>query len=189
MLDNLRYQMSATARAIVNFVMFQIAWVLMVYGASVGNCWIGLAWLPVFAFAQLRISPEAATELRVMVLAVFVGLAVESAVVASGLVTYACADYTLFGAPLWIVGLWAAFALTTNGCLGWLQGRPWLAAAVGGFGGPLSYYTGMQLGAATPEQSMPFVLFVNGLIFAVATPFLVETTRRSIRNLRYASTA
>ena len=35
------------------------------------------------------------------------------------------------GAPLWILALWAAFALTLTRSLAWLMRRPWLAALFG----------------------------------------------------------
>ena len=43
------------------------------------------------------------------------------------------------GAPLWILCLWAAFALTLTRSLAWLMRRPWLAALLGALGAPLAY--------------------------------------------------
>jgi hypothetical protein len=42
--------------------------------------------------------------------------------------------------------MWMLFGTTLNLSMGWLKGRPWLAAAFGAFGGPASYIAGQKLG-------------------------------------------
>jgi len=46
-----------------------------------------------------------------------------------------------------------------NLSMGWLKGRPWLAAAFGAFGGPASYIAGQKLGG---------IIFVDYYIALVA---------------------
>jgi hypothetical protein len=70
---------------------------------------------------------------------------------AFAVVHYAAASPALpaGGAPLWILALWVAFALTFNHSLQWLAGRRLLCAALGAAGGPLAYAAAARLGAVT----------------------------------------
>jgi hypothetical protein len=65
-----------------------------------------------------------------------------------------------------------SFALTMNGCLNWLHGRYILAAVLGFLGGPLSYFGGIKLGAATADSLVP-VLLVVAFCYALITPLLL----------------
>lgn len=49
--------------------------------------------------------------------------------------------------PLWLVGLWAAFATIIPICFRWLYNRLWLASILGAVSGTLSYVSGGKLGA------------------------------------------
>ena len=69
--------------------------------------------------------------------------------------------------------LWANLALTLNGCLRWLQGRYVLAAILGAAGGPLTYFGGMKLGAATSTLPLVTTLGVIAIIYAFITPLLL----------------
>jgi hypothetical protein len=65
-----------------------------------------------------------------------------------------------------------------NSCLKWLQGRLLLASVLGAIGGPLTYFAGIKLGAATAGTSMPVLLVVIAVTYALITPLFLEAARR-----------
>jgi len=136
--------------SIANFVGYQAVWLCAVYGAGAQRTWPALAGLAVFGAAQLALSRRRATDLRLIGCALLLGAALEGALAWSGWLAYAAPEPALppGGAPLWILALWAAFALTLAHSLRWLAGRPAVAAAVGALGGPLAYLAAGRLSGA-----------------------------------------
>jgi hypothetical protein len=67
--------------------------------------------------------------------------------------------------------LWLGFASLPNGSLTWLQGRTGLQMLLGLVFGPLAYWTGAKMGAATmPETN---ALLIIGLAWALAFPVIM----------------
>ncbi len=167
--------------ALLNFAGYQAVWFCAVYGAAAGRLWPLAAMLALFAGAQLAASKLRASDLRLMGVALLLGLALDGVLAGSGLLHYASAAPALppSGAPLWILALWVAFALTLNHSLRYLAGRAWLAAALGAAGGPLAYLAAARLsgavGFATPATRALAVLAVGwalalALLSALAVP-------------------
>ncbi|MCV6801484.1 DUF2878 domain-containing protein, partial [Achromobacter ruhlandii] len=98
--------------------------------------------------AQLAASATARADLRLAGGAVLCGVALDGSLSALGWARYAADAWP---APLWILALWAAFALTLNHSLAYLRPRPWLACVFGAVGGPLAYW-----GAARGWQPVQF---------------------------------
>ena len=48
--------------------------------------------------------------------------------------------------------MWMNFALTLNHAMAWLKGRPVVGLILGAIGGPLAYFAGAKLGAASPAR-------------------------------------
>jgi hypothetical protein len=65
-----------------------------------------------------------------------------------------------------------------NGCVAWLHHRYVLAGLLGAIGGPLSYFGGLKLGAATTDQPMLLVLGVIAVIYALVTPLFFYLAAR-----------
>jgi hypothetical protein len=77
--------------------------------------------------------------------------------------------------------LWIAFALTLNHSMGFLRGRPWLAAAFGLAGGPLAYWVAVKVwNAASFGPSELQSLLVLGIVWAVLTPILMYLAVRMV---------
>ena len=158
---------------IINLLLFQGVWFLTVLGAAAGNGWIGLIGLGVFFIAHYLFAPQtAAADFRLAGVAAGLALIIETIIVQAGLFDYAAAIPGGGIAPLWLLVLWANFALTMNGCIAWLHHRYVLAGVLGALGGPLSYFGGFKLGAATTEQSILLVLAIIAVIYALVTPLL-----------------
>jgi hypothetical protein len=75
------------------------------------------------------------------------------------------------------LAIWAAFALTVNHSLMFLQRRPLLAMLLGAIGGPLAYTGAARLGAvawAAPSLQLTLTL---AIAWGVAVPLLSELAR------------
>lgn len=142
---------------VLNAVAYQLVWFATVFGAGRGLWWAGP--LAVFAFAALHLGVvirdgnERRRDLALVVAAVACGFVIDGVLSGSGAVVFAAASPALppGGAPLWMLTLWAAFALTLRHSLRAVTARPVLAATLGAIGGPLAY-----LGAARATGAVTF---------------------------------
>lgn len=170
-----------------NLIGYQIVWFGAVIGASRGNPWWGVALSAAFVTAQARASSSRRADLRLVAVALYGGMAVDGLLAASGWAQYVSPRPALpmGGAPVWILALWAAFAMTFNHSLAYLRDRPALAAVLGLVGGPLAYW-----GAARGWGAMTFVapawrsLAWLSFSWALAMVVLCRLAQRWERNLR-----
>jgi Protein of unknown function (DUF2878) len=134
-----------------NFVGYQLVWFAAVWGASRGWTWPAVLAVAVFAAWQLAVSAQRAADARLAGVAMLTGVVLDGVFSATGVLHYAAGAPALppGGAPLWILALWVAFALTFNHSLRWLAGRPLLCLALGAAGGPLAYAAAARLGAVS----------------------------------------
>lgn len=167
--------------AATNAIGFQLVWFVTVLGAAGGLAWAGPAALLVFATVQLRLAARPRYDLAAMAVFAAAGLLIDSAWAMLGAVRYAAAWPFAQLAPIWLVTLWAAFALTIGHSLAWLRPRQGLAALFGLLGGGFSYWVGARLGAVEP--AIPAWLYggVVGLCWAVALPVLIRLTAIAAR--------
>ena len=162
---------------IVNFVLFQLAWLACVIGAARGQPWVGPVVVAVVAAWHLAQSRRPGPELALLGAAAAIGTVFDSLLVATGWLVYPSGQWHPLVAPYWIVALWIAFATTLNVSLDWLKGRPLLAAVFGGLGGPMAYLAGAGLGGvAFVDKVSAMTLLAFG--WAVLTPLLVTLAAR-----------
>ena len=137
-------------RAVFNFVLFQAVWLVSVTSIAAHENWRGL--LLALAVAGLHLwqsRPDGRQEALFMLAVAIAGTCLESAFILGGVLIYADCGQPAFLPPLAISGLWLAFGTLPRGSMVWLAGRPLVQAGLGAFAGPLSYYAGVQLGAAS----------------------------------------
>jgi hypothetical protein len=134
-----------------NAIGYQAVWFAAVLGAAHDSPWPALAASLVFATWQLAPSPLRGVDARLAVTAVVIGMLLDGAFAATGMLRYSAAVPALppGGAPLWILCLWLAFALTLNHSLRYLRHQLTLAALLGACGGPLAYLAAARLGAVS----------------------------------------
>lgn len=128
-----------------NFVIYQLAWFAVILGAARGFAWLGAAMALLVTGVHLWLRREP-LEFRLVGVAVFLGLVIDTTLAATGQVQFA-ANGNLPIAPYWMLSLWVAFATTLNHSLGWLMRRPFAATLAGAVFGPLAYLAGEKLGA------------------------------------------
>jgi hypothetical protein len=162
--------------AALNAVGFNIVWFVTVFGAAGGLAWAGPLALLVFATVQLSMVARPRYDLAAMAVFAGAGFVIDSAWSLSGAVSYAAAWPATDFAPLWLVSLWASFALTVGHSLAWLRPRWVLAGVFGMLGGGFSYWVGARVGAV--ELAIPAWQYgvVVGLSWAIALPLLIRLT-------------
>lgn len=162
----------------VEFIAFKAVWLACVLGAARGHPWLGPAAFALSVLAHVAlVRPPAGVWWLVAGLSVG-GFAIDSAFAAGELLRYA-APVPLDGmAPIWIVTMWANFALLFGSALGWLHHRYALAAAMGAIGGPAAYLAGRSLGGVTFTADIGVIILALAVVWAVAVPLCGLTMRR-----------
>mgnify|MGYP001814741093 FL=1 len=165
-------------RVILNVLAFQTAWAACAYGAAHGLPQVGvLACLACIVVALALARHRLGLLALVLALGVY-GLVAETIILGAGLITFnAHWPYPAI-APLWIVGLWMAFATLIGPAFGWLQGRLLMASALGAVAGPISYSAAMRLGALHINEPEWAGLLAIGLTWAVAMPLALRLSHR-----------
>ncbi len=164
-------------RTLVNFIAFQVGWFACVVGAANGMSWAGVLVAGLVIGLHLAIAAGPRQELRLVLVALVMGLVFDSLLVMSGWLQYAGGAAFAGMAPVWILAMWALFATTLNVSMGWLKNKPGLAVLMGAIFGPLSYMAGQRLGA------LVFVDFKAAIItlmftWALAMPLLMLAAAR-----------
>ena len=164
------------SRVVGNFVLFQVLWFAAVLGAAEGASWWALpvliamlAWTPLTGAAVLP-------DLRLVTIGLAVGIIFEICFIASGAIAYE-AQWANWAPPLWILALWAGFAMSFNHSMAWMCQRPVIACVFGGIGAVLSLLAGMKLGAAQPLLPDWQVALIYGASWALLVPVLALIAR------------
>lgn len=164
-------------RTLVNLVAFQVGWFACVISAARGMPWAGVLVVGLVIGLHLVLAARPGQELRLVFLALVMGLVFDSLLVKSGWLVYAGGATFAGMAPYWILAMWALFATTLNVSMGWLKNKPGLAVLMGAIFGPLSYMAGQRLGAL---QFINFNAATVALMFiwALAMPLLMLAAAR-----------
>lgn len=158
---------------LINFVAFQFGWFSSVLGGAKQLPWAGpLAVLAIVALHLYR-SEKPQAELKLIVACGLLGTVFDSLLVAAGWVGYPSGMFSAVMAPYWIIAMWMLFGTTLNISMGWMKGRPLLAAAIGLVAGPLTYLAGHKLGGIE-FTNQAAALTALGLGWAVIMPALMR---------------
>ena len=168
-------------RLVLNVIAFQFGWFACVLGAAHDQPWLGSAVVAVLVAVHLATAVRPALEARLVAAALVIGVVWETLLLACGWIEYPTGVVLAGVAPLWIVMLWALFAITLNSSLGWLKGRLLVAAVFGAVGGPLAYWGGVRLGALVFIEPL-FAVIALAVGWAVLTPLLVVLAQRFERH-------
>ncbi|MFZ2236474.1 MAG: DUF2878 domain-containing protein [Dokdonella sp.] len=167
---------------LINFVAFQAVWFAAVVGASYGLWWLGPIAATVFAIAHLVSPMRIRGDGLLIVVALLLGVVIDSAYAFSGALTYAAPFPSAQLAPLWILALWVGFALTLNHSLAYLAHRPVVATIAGAVVGPISYWSaGRAFDAVTLGDPLWRTVLALSVGWAFAMLVLSLVARRSLR--------
>lgn len=170
-----------------NVIGNQLVWLCAVIGAGHGLRWPALLAAGVYVASQLMLSPRPGVELRLLGVALLCGLLVDGTAAASGWVRYAAGNDPVWLAPVWILALWAAFAMTLTVSFAVLQRHLRIAALVGLLLAPLAYLSAARGWSAvvfTPPRWHGVLLL--GIGWSIALPLLAACARAWQRSPVYA---
>ncbi|MCP5474017.1 MAG: DUF2878 domain-containing protein [Rhodanobacteraceae bacterium] len=159
---------------VLNLVLFQIGWVVTVFGAGHDAWWAGPLSLLILAAITFKLTPWPRTDMALVCVACLVGLIVDSAYVQFGLLRFA--EPVPFDglAPIWILGMWMSFALTLNHSMRVFKPHLGLAALFGLIGGPVAYYVAGSKFAAVEMLASPWLVYgAIAVVWGLLTPLLL----------------
>ena len=160
-----------------NFILFQVGWLVCVLSGAALQPAVGVLIAALIIGFHVWRAEYPRQEMWLIGLAMIIGAAWDSLLVALDWLEYPAGMLLPNMAPYWIVVMWGLFATTLNLSLRWLRKDMRLAAVLGGIAGPLAYLGGAGLGA------VEFVDGFNATIalaagWAVFTPLLLALAKR-----------
>jgi hypothetical protein len=162
---------------LLNAIGYQLVWLVSIVGAARGSALAGPIVALVFIALVLAFGGQRQADLRLIPLALLVGLLAESAWIAIGWLHYETPWPLAWLAPAWMIGIWLSFALTLNHSLAFLKHRHALAALLGAIGGPLAYWSAARgFGAVHFDASIATVLIGVGIGWACIFPLLLRSS-------------
>jgi hypothetical protein len=157
-------------KTVANFLMFYLGWFACVVGAARGLPWAGPLVVAALLVIHLQFTPSRRREARLIALVGLLGFGVDTLQASAGFYSFADAGAAAWLCPPWMVALWLIFATTLNRSMGWLSGRPVLAAILGGVFGPLSYLAGARLGAIELNPDPLYAFSGIAVAWSIALP-------------------
>jgi hypothetical protein len=164
---------------IVNFVLFQLGWLICVISAAYDYVAISVLICAAIIVLHLSLLSNSKAEFKLILITGCIGFIVDSLNIAF-FVFQTNQPQGLPLAPLWLVALWMLFAISLRHSLAWLSGKLWLSAVFGAVFAPLAYFAGSRLGAIQlPQHDVLMSLSAIGLWWAVVTPLLFWIARHN----------
>jgi hypothetical protein len=170
--------LSASLSKIINIVLYQVGWFSCVLGAAYGFPLSGALGAFALVLLHLLLTDTRKAEIQLAICSCLIGVVIDSLQQAAGLFTFKADPLWPLWLPLWIFVVWAQFATLFRFALHWLSGRYLLGAFLGGLGGPLAYWGGIRLGAASFGDSPLITLVVLAFVWAGVTPLLLWSRQK-----------
>jgi len=164
-------------RFYANLLGYQAVWWVSMMTAEKGLPWIGVAAAAAFVIAQWIASGNRGSDARLVASSLLMGIVIDGFLGSSGLLSYASPAPSML-APIWILSIWAAFAMTFNHSFVFLQGRPAWGAALGAVGGPLAYEGAARFGAVQFAEPTWRALALLALAWGIVVPALAMLAHR-----------
>jgi len=159
---------------ITNIILFQLGWFACVLGGAHGQALLGSLLAVVIILFHCYRAADTLSEIRLLGLALIVGLIFESIITWQGLARYNHGQLFDVMAPHWMILMWPLFATTLNLSMRWLKNlAPVLIALFGAAFAPLAYYAGYKLGAVEYDH-LTLSLSIIAITWAALLPALVR---------------
>lgn len=149
-------------KILINVILYQLVWLLCVLGGNRG----ALAAL-MLLFIHIVKTDKRAADLKMMGFLLFVGMLVDGTLQQVGFFTFTATGFPI---PFWLMVIWLGLAITPHHSLAWLKNRALLSMFFGALGGPLAYWAGARLGAASFAWPLLSSLGVLAVIWALLWP-------------------
>ena len=163
---------------LVNLVLFQVGWFSCVLGAAHGVDWFGPVVVAAWVSLHVALQRDRRAEAFCVVAAFVLGYATDGLLVLGGAIEFHGDSAAFEPTRGWMLALWVNLAATLRLALGWLQGRPALAAILGGVSGPAAYFSAAELDAVSIPEPVAQGLSLIAVAWAIALPILFWISRR-----------
>lgn len=155
-----------------NGVLFYAGWVVVLWGAGHQAAWIGVLVTFLIVALQLSLSHQRCKDTLLLIIICLIGGALDTIYQTRGVIHYESPNIWLPSiVPLWVISLYALLAVSLDYSLGWLKGRPVIAAILGSAGAVATYLAGERSGVATFGSEGAIV--VIALVWVILMPSLV----------------
>jgi hypothetical protein len=168
--------LSPLATKLLNVAIYQVGWFCCVLGGANGFPVAGALTALALCIVHLVLAKARSSEAKLMLFACLLGVLVDSTQQALGLFTFKTDPGWPLWLPLWVFVIWAQFATLFHYALYWLKGRYLLAGIFGLLGGPLAYWGGIRMGAATFGENPVATIIVLAFVWATVTPLLCRVS-------------
>jgi hypothetical protein len=161
----------------LNALGYQIGWWACVAGVGIGleipALMVGVGLIT----AMVYVAANPWLEIKLAAAACLLGVVLDSSLQYFSVISFY--GWSLLDlSPFWLWLLWIMFALTLNSSLSFLQQLPLGVSAAAGFlFGPLTYYAGAKLGAASFDNTLSH-LAVLAVTWMVSMPGLMWLAKR-----------
>ena len=134
---------------LLNALLFQLAWWICVLSVNNDFEIKALLLCSLLGAVQLHLSQAKEKDLKLLATVLPVGIGIDTLIQQLGLMDFY--GWTLSGmSPFWLWMIWIQFIMTINHSLRFINDLAWPWVALLGFVfGPLSYFSGAKLGAAS----------------------------------------
>ena len=162
---------------LINAGLFYLVWFTAVVGSAQLMVWPVLLSCGLLLGWQLHPARRHPTDFKVLAAALILGLLADSLWIRTGLLEFTDQRPIAAISPLWIIALWAGFALTINHSLQFLKNHPVLPIISGTIGGPMSYYAGVRFGAVEYLAGTMLVSACLAIGWSISILILVRVSR------------
>ncbi|KJS00927.1 MAG: hypothetical protein VR65_11050 [Desulfobulbaceae bacterium BRH_c16a] len=151
---------------LLNIVIYQAIWLLCVLFGNLG----ALLSLPLLVL-HFVLSATRAADARLMAALVAGGFIIDGSLQAAGVLALRGWGWPI---PIWLATIWLGLATLPHHSLWWMRSRLLVNILFGALGGPLAYWGGMRLGAASFPVSLEYSLLVLAVVWAVLWPLVMS---------------
>lgn len=155
----------------INGIIFYTYWWLSIWGASIGNFYIGPAVAVSYFILHFIIVKDKFKEFKNLLFCVFIGFIFESILLYLGFLEYKSMMNSSV-IPIWVIILWAGYSLTVFHSFQYIKGRYFLSLIIGALFAPLIHISGAKTGAVVLNYSIATSYFVLMFMWSIALPLM-----------------
>ena len=156
---------------IYDLIGFKICWVTCAFCTQWDQPYLGSLITLIFILLHLFIVQFNSRDIQIIFIASILGFIIDTLFFQFNLIQYQGGILANFQvAPLWIISMWAGFAITLLYTLDHIKNKYFTSSLLGIIGGPLSYSAGVEIGSITINYS--FSYFLLAICWGVVVPLL-----------------
>jgi len=132
---------------VLNGLLFYVIWFVCAGSVAQDLEYLGLLSIAVFLVFHFALSKNRMKEALTLTFVILLGFCFDSVYLLTGTLTYYTPNpWVSWGAPLWILAMYALFSTTFDYSLSWTKKLPWwLQALLGAGGGVATYVAGEKM--------------------------------------------